>query len=165
MVPVIKEMIANRRAMMDATLIEAEAKGWSLTKANNIYKNRILDVYKGIDRWRTSKGMMGKFVDAPFVTKDVHGRPIPKTINPWALKEYTWQDLPEADRWDSPNSGWTNKPPFSPQFDRKAQQFAKKRLHDEIRFHKAEIKRTGDPTGWHETAMLAKQYELKEGLY
>ena len=164
MVPVVRALIDDRKAFKEAFLLEARAKGWSANHANDVYKSRILDIYKDLDKKRNRGGMMGKFLDAPFVTKDVHGKPIPRSINPWSLKEATFMTLPEEDQWESggakntrPQTEWKRSPAV--------RQFTKKKILDDVRFHKAEIKRTGDPSGQHEWALSGLQFQLKEGLY
>ena len=164
MVPVVRTLIDDRKAFKQSFLMEARSKGWGAEKSNKVYESRILAIYKDLEKKRSRGGMMGKFLDAPFVTRDVHGKPIPLSINPWSLKEATFMTLPDEDQWESggarntrPQTSWSRSP--------SVRQYSKKAVLDEIQVHKKDIARSGDPTGYHETAILGLQYRLKEGLY
>lgn len=108
--PFLVEMLADRKAMKEAHEIEARAKGWGAAKSNAEFGKKIRAIYEKLERKRDRSRLMGKFKEKPFITrvwvKAKGNRPgywktIPKTINVWALKEATLDDLPVELQWDS----------------------------------------------------------------
>jgi len=145
-VPVILEMLENRRALKEAHLIEAKAKGWGASKSNSEFAKKINALYSGLEKM----GLKAKpFVDRVWV-KEKGGRPgrwryyIPKTINVWALKEATMREIPEDMAWDTPRHWAISQPVRAFKSERR---YAKMAIEKEIKDNQKAIDRRGDPSG------------------
>ena len=152
--PALRKIVQERRVLWQAFDRVAKDKGWGSWKRKQEWKGRIGELYD-----RLSKKHTGNF----FVDKDVHGRKVPKRINPWALYDAKYDDLPDEDKWDTPRS--SRKSPQTGMTFRAERRYKEKALRTDIGEVEKEIKRTGDPSGRLESQLLQLRYNLKTGSF
>jgi len=153
-VPTLQALVDDRRELWARLDRRAKDMGWGAQKKAAEWKAEVGRLYKGMSRKHT-----GNF----FVTKDVHGNKIPLRLNPWALYDAKYDDLPDEDKWDTPRS--SRKPGQTGVAFRAERRYKEKRLREDIRFLEDEIRRTGDPSSRLETQLLQLQYNLKTGSF
>ena len=151
--PALRKVVQERRVLWRAFDKMAVDKGWGSGKRRQEWKGKVGDLYD-----RLSKRHTGNF----FVSKDVHGKGIPRRINPWALYDAKYDALPDDDRWDTPRTN--RKPKDFKELDAQ-KRYREKALRVDIREVEKEIKRTGDPSGRLETQLLSLRYNLKTGSF
>ena len=153
-VPALQALVDDRRELWVKFDKKAKEQGWGSQRKAGEWKAVIGRLYKRIPEGHGN----------PFVTKDVHGRKIPRRINPWALYDATQKDLPVEDQWDTPRSG-RNTPKGSTVKFASERRYKEKALRADIKAVEAEIKRTGDPGGRLESQLLSLKYNLKTGSF
>jgi len=152
--PALRKIVQERRKMWGQFDREARDKGWGRWGRQQEWKGRIGKLYDGLSKIHT-----GNF----FVSKDVHGKKIPRRINPWALYDAKYDDLPDEDKWDTPRS--SRKSPQTGVSFRAERRYKEKVLREDIRAVQDEIRRTGDPSGRLDSQLSALQYNLKTGSF
>ena len=152
--PALRKIVQERRVMWVSFDKVARDKGWGSWKRKQEWKGKVGGLYDRLSRTHT-----GNF----FVDKNVHGQKIPRRINPWALYDAKYDDLPEDDRWDTPRS--SRKSPQTGVAFKAERRYKEKALREDIRAVQDEIKRTGDTDGRLETQLLSLRYNLKTGSF
>lgn len=153
--PSLHAVVKERRAMWSRFAAEARDRGWGAYKQKTEWRKRIVGLYDGL-----SKRLPGVNF---FVTKDVHGKPVPKRISPWALYDAKQKELPDRDQWDTPRGNRRGKVPDVPlNTDRR---YREKKLREDIDYYKRQIKETGDPEGAWAWKLKGAEYQLRTGGY
>ena len=152
--PALRKIVQERRVMWRGFDKAAGEKGWGSWRRKQEWKSKVGELYAGLSKKHT-----GNF----FVSKDVHGKKVPRRINPWALYDAKYDDLPEEDKWDTPRSHRKN--PQTGMTFKAERRYKEKALRTDIREVEKEIKRTGDPSGRMGTQLRSLQYNLKTGSF
>jgi len=152
--PALRRIVQERRVMWLTFDRVAQDKGWGSWKRRQEWKGRVGKMYARLSRLD---------VGNPFVTKSVHGKPIPKRINPWALYDSVFRKLPAEDQWDTPRSHRKN--PVTGVAFKVEKRYKEKQLRDDIRFYQQRIKETGDPLGEWKWKLDGARYLLRQGNY
>jgi len=152
--PALRKVVQERRVMWSSFNKAATDKGWGSWKRTQEWKGKVGDLYD-----RLSKIHTGNF----FVSKNVHGKKVPRRINPWALYDAKYDDLPDEDKWDTPRS--SRRAPQTGVSFKSERRYKEKTLRNDIRLIEDDIRRTGDPSGRMETQLLSLQYNLKTGSF
>jgi len=153
--PALTAIVKERRAMWGVYSQMAVNKGWGEWRFKQEWKKLIGGLYENL-----SKLHKGNF----FVVRDVHKKPL-KTprLNPWALYDAKYDELPEDQRWDTPRS-WRKALGTKTSF-RAVNRYKVRELKKDARFFEDEIRRTGDPDGKFEWKLDGVRYQLKTGEY
>jgi len=152
--PALRKIVQERRVMWQAFDRTAKGKGWGNWRRNQEWKGKVGKLYE-----RLSRNHTGNF----FVSKNVHGKEVPRRLNPWALYDAIYDNLPEDDQWDTPRS--TRRSGQTGVSFKVERRYKEKALRTDIRYLKDEIRRTGDPSGILESRLLGLQYNLKTGSF
>ena len=152
--PALRRVVQERREMWTAFDKVARDKGWGSWKQKQEWKDKIGELYG-----RLSKKHTGNF----FVSKDVHGKEVPRRINPWALYDAKYDDLPDEDKWDTPRSHRT-KQQTGVAF-KAEKRYREKQLREDIRLIEQDIRQYGDSRGERESQLRSLQYNLKTGSF
>lgn len=153
-VPALQALVDDRRELWARFDQKAKDQGWGSQKKAAEWKAAIGRLYRKIPDGHGN----------PFVTKDVHGRKIPRRINPWALYDATQKSLPLSDQWDTPRAGRGNPTGMTRKFASE-RRYKMKALKDDIRFLRNEIRQYGDPRGERESQLRKLEYNLKTGSF
>lgn len=132
----------------------AQERGWGRWKVKLAWRKMVYRLYED-----AATRHAGHF----FVTKDVHGKPVPQRLNPWALYDAHFKNLPDDEQWDTPRS--SRKPKGSPVSFRVLKRYREKELRADVKFFEHKIKETGDPTGEYKWRLAGTKYQLKTGEY
>ena len=155
LVPTLWEMVDQRRKLWADFNRLAKGMGWGSSRKAGEWHAEIIRLYRGLSRKNA-----GNF----FVTKDVHGKTVPRRINPWALYDATQASLPLSDQWDTPRAGRGNPVGMTVKFASE-QRYKMKALKDDIRLIEGDIKQYGDPRGERWGRLRSLQHNLKTGNF
>ena len=152
--PALVAIVRERRAMWDVYSQMAISKGWGDYRFRREWKILIGGLYENLSRKHK-----GNF----FVVRDVHKKPL-KTprLNPWALYDAKYDDLPEDQRWDTPRS-WRKALGTGTSF-RAVNRYKVQELKKDIKFFEEKVA-AGDPTGEYGWRLSGARYQLKTGEY
>lgn len=150
--PALVEIVNERRAMWQAFVAEANAKGWNRPgERAGRWLGRLRDLYLS----RIPK-------EVAFVVRDVHGNRLRRpAVSPWSLYDWTYRRLPANDQWDTPRTGRAPAPKSFDAVDR----YVKKQLVSDKKWLEQHIKETGDPNGEFGFRLASVKFQLRTGLY
>lgn len=155
--PALKRIVQGRRELREGFRELAKSMGWGKTRRKAEYYKFIYGEYASLSK---------RFTSNFFVSKDVHGRPIRRRINPWALYDSVYDELPAEMQWDTPRQARTRRKTTETlvKFSA-ARQYRLQRLRDDIKFLEKEIRLHGDPHGATEFRLSGLRYQLRTGDY
>ena len=153
--PALLSIVKQRRRMWSDFSREAVKEGWSKTRVQAEWKLKVGRTYE-----RLSRVHKGNF----FVKQDIHRKPLrTPRLNPWALYDAHYDDLPEDQQWDTPRS---SRVALGTQASLRALNRYKVRdIKGNIKFFADKIRETGDPTGEYRWQLDGLRFQLKTGEY
>jgi len=106
--PALKRIVTERGFQWQAFMVEARAKGWDSEFKRRVEWNRsIIDFYS--HRRYATRGGERRAITW-LIKKDRKGRTLRQPrISPWDYYDYTFERLPEEQRWDTPRSARLQK--------------------------------------------------------
>ena len=152
--PALVALVKDRKPLLDGFKELSESMQWSPTRRKHEYRKLVISEYHSLSRKHT-----GNF----FVSKDVHGKDIPRRISPWALYDASFYQLASDDQWDTPRS--SRRQTASSKTFKSAERYKVKQLKEDIKFFNDKIARGMDPHGEFEWRKRAAEYQLKTGDY